>query len=147
MTTSSHSYPLMKGRVEARPLNLWVHRHKDTPMTFPGQPHFRRIKQGVVGFPRSSGHFLLSENMEKMTLGERKGSSPSWSMVSKWSLGKCGRTQPRAFPKHVPKCSGCSLEAVRQDHKREQSQTCFVIAGSVPELTNHPLKHLQTQQQ
>lgn len=40
-----------------------------------------------------------------------------------------------------------SPEAVRQDQKRERLQTWFVIAGSVPELTNHHLKHLQTQQQ
>lgn len=33
---------------------------------------------------------------------ECKGSSSSWSMVSKWSLGKRGRTQTRAFPSTFP---------------------------------------------
>lgn len=60
-----------------------------------------------MGFPRNSRHFVLSESMEKMTLCECKGSSCS-SKVSKWSLGKRGRTQTRVFPSTFPSAvAGC----------------------------------------
>lgn len=89
----------MKGKVETGP---WVRRHEDTPVTFSGQPHSWGVKQSVVGFPRSSRHFLLSESVEKMRPGECKGNPPSWSMVIKWSLGKHGRTQTRVFSRTFP---------------------------------------------
>lgn len=52
--------------------------------------------------PGTEGTFFLSENMEKMTQGECRDGSLSWSTVSKWSLGNRGRTQSRAFPSTFP---------------------------------------------
>lgn len=130
MTTSALGFPLIKGRIEAGPLNFWVCRHEDKTKTLPGQPHSWKVNQGIMGFLRSSWHFLLSESMEKMTLRECKGSSSCWSTVSQWSLGKCGRTQSRAFPSTIPNATLKLLDRITRGNGHKCALFLLVLCQS-----------------
>lgn len=145
MPASPPCCPVLKGRVEARPCNPWVHRHEDTPVAGPRWPCSRGGEQGTTGFPRDCRHFFFS-------IREHGENDTGWVQrrlfVLEYSqqmvFGKQWSNIKQGLPKHLSKCSGWSLAAVRLDHTGEQSQTFFVIVGFVPELTKLGLKHPPT---